>query len=62
MKVARPAADPLMRKRKQENKPGNHGDKKPKMADDGLSSEERLKNSVTPLWKLDYNEQLRVLF
>jgi len=58
--IARPAADPLMRKRKQENKFGSHGDKKQKMVDDGLSPGERLKNSVTPLWKLEYKEQLLV--
>ncbi|KAL4223292.1 tRNA methyltransferase 2 [Mactra antiquata] len=55
---ARPAADPLMRKRKQEEG-GGYDNKKIKHDDDNLSPVERLKNSVTPLWKIPYEEQLK---
>lgn len=55
---ARPAADPLMRKRKQEGGEGG-GEKKGRHEDDGLTPSEKLKNSVTPLWKLEYTEQLK---
>ncbi|XP_045171290.2 tRNA (uracil-5-)-methyltransferase homolog A-like [Mercenaria mercenaria] len=56
--VAKPAADPLMRKRKQEEA-GKVWEKKAKHSDDGLTPSEKLKNSVTPLWKLEYKDQLR---
>lgn len=59
LQAARPSADPLILKRKQEEA-GKTYEKKAKYTDDHLTPSERLKNSVTPLWKLEYKEQLRV--
>ncbi|XP_052801988.1 tRNA (uracil-5-)-methyltransferase homolog A-like [Mya arenaria] len=58
--VAKPAADPLVQKRKQESMPDRGQGKKPRLTEeDSLSPSERLKNAVTPLWKLEYSEQLK---
>lgn len=56
---AKPAADPLMRKRKQEQSEGHGDEKKFRTDEDDTPPEIRLKNSVTPLWKLTYEEQLQ---
>lgn len=53
--IAKPAPDPLVRKRKQ----GDEGpDQKRKKEDDGKSQEERLKDATTPYWNLPYEEQV----
>ncbi|XP_060605799.1 tRNA (uracil-5-)-methyltransferase homolog A-like [Ruditapes philippinarum] len=60
--IAKPAADPLMRKRKQEEAgrlQGRDQEKKSKFSDDHLTPSEKLQNSVTPLWKMEYKDQLR---
>ncbi|XP_039753555.1 tRNA (uracil-5-)-methyltransferase homolog A [Pararge aegeria] len=55
--AAKPAPDPLVRKRKQEedgtqNKKQKEGENK--------SQEERLKDAVTPYWDMPYEDQLKV--
>ncbi|CAH0751597.1 unnamed protein product [Diatraea saccharalis] len=55
--IAKPAPDPLVRKRKHEDGNVEH-DKKKK--DNGKSQEERLKDSTTPYWNMPYEEQLQV--
>jgi hypothetical protein len=52
-----------MRKRKQEEAgrlQGRDQEKKSKFSDDNLTPSEKLQNSVTPLWKMEYKDQLRV--
>lgn len=55
--IAKPAPDPLVRKRKLEE--GNEQQKK-KKEDDNRSQEERLKDATTPYWKLPYEEQVNL--
>ncbi|XP_041457004.1 tRNA (uracil-5-)-methyltransferase homolog A-like [Lytechinus variegatus] len=61
-KFAKPNEDPMVAlKRKQENQ-GGGGGKKTKgdqNADEHLPIEDRLNNAVTPLWKQDYQDQLK---
>lgn len=52
---AEPAPDPLVRKRKQDDK---GGDAKIAKLNDGRSQEERLKDATTPFWNVPYEEQL----
>ncbi|KAM3965287.1 tRNA (uracil-5-)-methyltransferase homolog A [Aphomia sociella] len=54
--VAKPAPDPLVRKRKQDEE--NPAQDKKKRVDDTKSQEERLKDATTPYWNLPYEEQL----
>ncbi|CAH0398240.1 unnamed protein product [Chilo suppressalis] len=55
--VAKPAPDPLVRKRKQEDGEGVQNKKK---KDDGKSQEERLKDTTTPFWNIPYEDQLKI--
>ncbi|CAB3261655.1 unnamed protein product [Arctia plantaginis] len=57
--VAKPAPDPLVRKRKREEVEGNEQQRK-KKEDDNKSQEERLKDATTPYWNLPYEEQLKL--
>lgn len=53
--VAKPAPDPLVRKRKQDEE----GTQTKKQREDGSKSqEERLKDAVTPYWNMAYEEQV----
>ncbi|KAJ8923060.1 hypothetical protein NQ315_001609 [Exocentrus adspersus] len=54
---AKPAPDPLVKKRKEEAGDGG-SNKKPKL--DVQSQEEKLKNSTIPYWNVEYSEQLRL--
>lgn len=60
VKLAKPKADPILRKRKE-----NEGESAPpcKRTDDGDEDEEPLSvqiaNVVTPLWNISYDEQLK---
>ncbi|XP_068633219.1 tRNA (uracil-5-)-methyltransferase homolog A [Battus philenor] len=56
--AAKPAPDPLVRKRKQEED-GTIQDKK-KKEEDNKSQEERLKDATTPYWNIPYEEQLKL--
>lgn len=62
VKLAKPKADPILRKRKQEEGEGAGGQPPTKRAD-GDEEEEPLSvqiaNVVTPLWNVPYEEQLR---
>ena len=66
--AARPAPDPLVRKRKIECEEEENVDdkvlKKPKLEDSQkqISQEERLKNSTIPLWKIPYEQQVIQVF
>lgn len=52
--VAKPAPDPLVRKRKQDENPSQDKRKK----DDNKSQEERLMDATTPYWNMPYEEQV----
>lgn len=52
---AKPAPDPLVRKRKQDDEVT---DPKKKKEDLSRSQEERLKDATTPFWLMDYEEQV----
>ncbi|XP_045536561.1 tRNA (uracil-5-)-methyltransferase homolog A [Papilio machaon] len=56
--VAKPAPDPLVRKRKLEEE-GTGPDKK-KGDEDNKSQEERLKDATIPYWNVPYEEQLKL--
>lgn len=53
--AAKPAPDPLVRKRKQDEE-GPHTKKQ--REDGNKSQEERLKDAVTPYWNMVYEEQV----
>lgn len=57
--VAKPAPDPLVRKRKQEEG-GDVQDKKKK--EDDRDQDTRLKDAITPYWHIPYEEQVSVIF
>lgn len=54
---AKPAPDPLVRKRKQDEEVGQN---KKKKEVDNRSQEEKLKDATTPYWNIDYEEQLKL--
>lgn len=54
--IAKPAPDPLVKKRKQEE---NNGQVKKKKCDENKSQEERLKDAVLPYWNVPYEEQVK---
>ncbi|XP_052741414.1 tRNA (uracil-5-)-methyltransferase homolog B isoform X2 [Bicyclus anynana] len=54
---AKPAPDPLVRKRKQEEEGIQN---KKKKEDNDKSQEERLKDAVTPYWNMPYEEQTKL--
>ncbi|XP_063383796.1 tRNA (uracil-5-)-methyltransferase homolog A [Cydia fagiglandana] len=54
--AAKPAPDPLVRKRKQEEE-GAGPDKKRK---EDVSQEQRIKDATTPYWNMPYEEQLKL--
>ncbi|XP_017778980.1 PREDICTED: tRNA (uracil-5-)-methyltransferase homolog A [Nicrophorus vespilloides] len=54
---AKPAPDPLVKKRRDENFKNKGNNKKAKV-DDDRSVEDKLKDSTTPFWNLPYEEQL----
>ncbi|XP_026761767.1 tRNA (uracil-5-)-methyltransferase homolog A [Galleria mellonella] len=56
--VAKPAPDPLVRKRKQDEEGTVQGKKKKE--ENTKSQEERLKDATTPYWNVPYEEQLRL--
>ncbi|XP_049873164.1 tRNA (uracil-5-)-methyltransferase homolog A [Pectinophora gossypiella] len=56
--VAKPAPDPLVRKRKQEE--DSNGQEKKKKEDSNKSQEERLADATTPYWNVPYDEQLKL--
>ncbi|KAI0240575.1 tRNA (Uracil-5-)-methyltransferase-like A [Lamellibrachia satsuma] len=60
-KKANPAADPLLKKRKQESEQRMQPNKKAKLSktESDVPVEIRLNESVTPLWKMPYEEQLK---
>lgn len=53
---AKPAPDPLVRKRKQDEE---DTDPKKKKEDFSRSQEERLKDATTPFWTMEYEDQLK---
>uniref|UniRef100_A0A1A8FYW0 tRNA (uracil(54)-C(5))-methyltransferase n=1 Tax=Nothobranchius korthausae TaxID=1143690 RepID=A0A1A8FYW0_9TELE len=65
VKLAKPKADPLLRKRRQEEGEGAAGQPASKRADGGEEEEEeppldvQIANVVTPLWQVPYEEQLK---
>ncbi|XP_045448001.1 tRNA (uracil-5-)-methyltransferase homolog A [Melitaea cinxia] len=54
---AKPAPDPLVRKRKQDE---DTAQSKKKKEDENKPQEERLKDAVTPYWNIPYEEQLKI--
>lgn len=56
MQVAKPAPDPLIKRRNDEKL--SSGESKKQMLEDNRTQEEILKFSVTPLWDIPYNEQV----
>lgn len=62
VRLAKPKADPILRKRKQEEGEGTGGQPPPKRTE-GREDEEPLNvqiaNVVTPLWNVPYEEQLK---
>ncbi|KAM9857910.1 tRNA (uracil-5-)-methyltransferase homolog A [Aulostomus maculatus] len=63
VRLAKPKADPILRKRKQEEGEGAAGGQPPPKRAEGGEGEETLSvqiaNVVTPLWRVPYEEQLR---
>lgn len=65
VKLAKPKADPILKKRKQEEGEGVSGQPVSKRAEGGEEEEEeeplsvQIANVVTPLWNVPYEEQLR---
>lgn len=64
VRLAKPKADPILMKRKQEEGDGAAGQPASKRSDGGEGVEEeqlnvQIANVVTPLWKVPYEEQLR---
>ncbi|XP_014887703.1 tRNA (uracil-5-)-methyltransferase homolog A [Poecilia latipinna] len=62
VRLAKPKADPILRKRKQGEEEGQPASKRTEMGDE--EEEEPLSvqiaNAVTPLWNVPYEEQLRI--
>lgn len=56
---AKPAPDPLVRKRKQGN--SNDAQDKKKKEMENKSQEERLKDATTPYWNIPYEEQVTTI-
>lgn len=56
--IAKPAPDPLVRKRKHDGE--NTVDDKKKKDDDGISQEQKLMNATTPYWSIPYDEQVKL--
>lgn len=62
VKLAKPKADPILRKRKLEGSEVVKGQPSAKRAEGGEEEEQlsvQIANAVTPLWKVPYEEQLR---
>lgn len=65
VRLAKPKADPLLRKRRQDNEETDGGQPAPKRpAEENDSAEDQplsvqIANAVTPLWQVPYPEQLR---
>jgi len=61
VKKANPAADPLIKKRKDRNESeaSSSDSKKIKVEESDLPVDEQLKNAVMPLWKVPYEQQLQ---
>ncbi|XP_069702776.1 tRNA (uracil-5-)-methyltransferase homolog A-like [Periplaneta americana] len=58
--VAKPAPDPLVKKRRQQTQEKQDGqDDAKKQKTDDRSQEERLKSSTIPLWNIPYEEQIQ---
>ncbi|XP_026739133.1 tRNA (uracil-5-)-methyltransferase homolog A [Trichoplusia ni] len=55
---AKPAPDPLVRKRKQDEEDTDL--QKKRKEDDNKSQEERLKDATTPYWNMPYEQQLKL--
>lgn len=68
VRLAKPKADPILRKRKQEEGEGPGGQPTPKRAERGEEEEQeeeeplsvQIANAVTPLWNVPYEEQLKI--
>ncbi|KAI4820103.1 hypothetical protein KUCAC02_028095 [Chaenocephalus aceratus] len=64
VRLAKPKADPILRKRKQEEEEGASGQPSSKRTEGGEEEEEeplsvQIANVVTPLWNVPYEEQLK---
>lgn len=64
VRLAKPKADPILMKRKQEEGEGRAGQPASKRSEGGKEAEEeplsvQIANVVTPLWNMPYEEQLR---
>lgn len=62
VKLAKPKADPILRKRRQEEEEGAEGQPQSKRTDKDEEEEPlsvQIANVVTPLWNVPYEEQLR---
>ncbi|KTG43206.1 hypothetical protein cypCar_00010782 [Cyprinus carpio] len=66
VRLAKPKADPILKKRKQEEEAegGQHGAKRAAGSQEGEEEEEgplniQIANAVTPLWNVPYEEQLK---
>ena len=63
VRLAKPKADPILRKRRQEEGEGAGGGQPPSKRTEGDEEEEplsvKINNVVTPLWNVPYEEQLR---
>ncbi|KAF3850586.1 hypothetical protein F7725_012358 [Dissostichus mawsoni] len=64
VRLAKPKADPILRKRKQEEDEGASGQPSSKRTEGGEEEEEeplsvQIANVVTPLWNVPYEEQLK---
>ncbi|KAK5910429.1 hypothetical protein CesoFtcFv8_004264 [Champsocephalus esox] len=64
VRLAKPKADPILRKRKQEEEEGASGQPPSKRTEGGEEEEEeplsvQIANVVTPLWNVPYEEQLK---
>lgn len=58
---AKPAPDPLVKKRKQDEEVTDQ-EKKKKTENDNKSQEERLKDATTPYWNIPYEQQVNRMF
>lgn len=56
--IAKPAPDPLVKKRRQESHEKRDGEDAKKQKIDDKSQEERLKASTIPLWNVPYDKQI----
>ncbi|XP_060763516.1 tRNA (uracil-5-)-methyltransferase homolog A isoform X2 [Neoarius graeffei] len=65
VRLAKPKADPLLRKRRQDEEAADGGEPAPKRPAEGHDGPEdeplsvQIANAVTPLWQVPYDEQLR---